>query len=522
MLKKLNNLLSCKVEEEARKEGEARKAAELAKFERLENLLIAQHEADITKEKKRQRDGQNAVAAEAQKKRNEDKLINLEKLILAQEDEQFKREAAVEAARRAAADAVDAEAKKIAEKKKAAAEAAVLFLDAANKTRDEAEKKAAAAAEAEETKKGHGNALAEVKAAEEEAAKLKPSDAPKATDASQNCEQPHGSAPDFASLSEGSSGKHLIISDGIIDTLCECSSRLQASEVFVEGCYLEESAILLPDNWEQIREELPDYYKWDIEYEDTNSTFVGRTGYWTCMPLQDDEPKQIPLSIAKAPVVLPVQYQWPPMGGVNPPPDPRPSDHIDCRAPLSLGAIRDIFRTFEDCIGFYVLINGLLQIIVPSAFDTVWASSHLPHKFGGLKVCYIEKTMEATTLSSKVKTTRTDSLLHSQSSRLSSLFRSSRLSQSLELNAFIEARTGSASRERFSGRIGLKVASKEGEPYLLMSSHVITEAITNKSFLGMSRDVIKRLRDDWNEHVEIWAGNTKVSTFAPNLVKRSC
>ena len=191
MLKKLNDLLSGKAEEEAKKEAEERKAAELAKFARLENLLIAQQEAQIAKEKRKQQDAENAAAAaaEAKKKGDEDKLANLEKLILAQKDEQLKREAAAEAARKAAADAADAEAKKIAEEKKAAAEAAALLLEAAKKAREEAEKKAAA--EAEETKKAHEKALAEAKAAaeelekakkaaEEEAAKLKPSDAPKA------------------------------------------------------------------------------------------------------------------------------------------------------------------------------------------------------------------------------------------------------------------------------------------------------------------------------------------------------
>lgn len=46
-----------------------------------------------------------------------------------------------------------------------------------------------------------------------------------------------------------------------------------------------------------------------------------------------------------------------------------------------------------------------------------------------------------------------------------------------------------------------------------MSTHVITEAILAKSqlsgFFGR-RDHVEKLEDDWNEHVDIWAGNEKV------------
>ncbi|KAJ4330286.1 hypothetical protein N0V87_010131 [Didymella glomerata] len=45
-----------------------------------------------------------------------------------------------------------------------------------------------------------------------------------------------------------------------------------------------------------------------------------------------------------------------------------------------------------------------------------------------------------------------------------------------------------------------------------MSTHVITETILSKSF-GLSRDPIRRLRDDWNKHAEIWAGNMKIGVI---------
>lgn len=95
------------------------------------------------------------------------------------------------------------------------------------------------------------------------------------------------------------------------------------------------------------------------------------------------------------------------MGGVNPPPDPRPSEPLDCRSEISLDVIRDIFITFEGCIGFYVLVNGLIQIIVAEGFDTNEAASHMPHKYGGLKVCYIDQTIEPTMVPTQTQTPQT-------------------------------------------------------------------------------------------------------------------
>ncbi|KAJ4400846.1 hypothetical protein N0V91_008353 [Didymella pomorum] len=160
-------------------------------------------------------------------------------------------------------------------------------------------------------------------------------------------------------------------------------------------------------NHEQVRKSLPEEWQWDIQYLPSSAS-------WICTPQEPDEATQFPLTIAGAPVVLPVEHHWPPVGGVNPPPDPRFSTPIDCRAQVSVDIIRDIFVTFEGSVGFYILINGLLQVIVPPEFDTTWASSHLPHKFGGLKVSYIESNIEPTMLPSKTATTKTKPSLTSQ------------------------------------------------------------------------------------------------------------
>jgi hypothetical protein len=269
----------------------------------------------------------------------------------------------------------------------------------------------------------------------------------------------------------------------------------------------------LKADWNLVQAGLPNDWMWDVEYQ---------SGCWTCTPLEPDNPKHYPLTIAGAPVVLPVEYQWPPIGGVNPPPDPRPSAPIDPWNELSLDTVRDLFLTFEGSVGFYVLISGLLQIIVSEDFDTAWASSHLPHKYGGLRVCYIPQTLEPTVLPSSTEITRADPIPGSQNAGLSGLFKWPRTStgppiSSLKLNDFIEVRPKANHRnEKFSGRIGLQV-TKLSEPFLIMSTHIITEAILARShrdaLMGRSRARFEKLDHDWNEHVDIWAGNEKIGTI---------
>lgn len=291
----------------------------------------------------------------------------------------------------------------------------------------------------------------------------------------------------------------------------KASSRHLEEEV-PEADLLQSFGYALGAGSEAVQTLLPESWRYDVEYQ---------TDSWTCTPLGHDIPKYIPLRIVSAPIILPVAHRWPPVGGANPPPDPWPSAPIDRKSDIGLDVVRDLFLTFEGSIGLYILINGLLQIIVREEFDTAWALSHLPHKYGGLKVSYIPQTVEATMLPSTIETTKTKPSFVSQTSGLSSMFHSSRQSTSssspsLKLNDFIEARPKAILRkEKYSGRVGLKVI-KANIPYLLMSTHIVTEAILEKShrdaIFGRGRDRSAKLDGDWNEHVEIWAGNEAIGT----------
>jgi hypothetical protein len=289
------------------------------------------------------------------------------------------------------------------------------------------------------------------------------------------------------------------------------AAGVQVEDDTMEARILPSTSKLLQTDWNEVQDLLPESWRWDVNYQ---------SSCWICTPLDPNTPSEYPLKIAGSPVILPVEFQWAPMGGMNPPPDPRPSSPIDCRVALSLDMVRDIFLIFEGSIGFYLLVSGLLQIIVPKKFDTAWAASHLPHRYGGLKVCYIEQNLEPTMVpSSTIETTQPKPTLESQSSGLSSIFKQSRPSSgssgaAIKLNDFIEARSkGNHRKERFTARVGLKI-TKAGEPYLVMSTHVIVEAILAKSqrtaFFPRSRGRFDKLDDDWNEHVEIWAKNENI------------
>ncbi|KAJ4311238.1 hypothetical protein N0V94_008045 [Neodidymelliopsis sp. IMI 364377] len=168
-IEKLNELLLRKLDEDSKLRAETERAAEMAKFDRLESLLIAQQEAQIAREKAELKAAQDAAVQESKlgKKSVEDKLAKLEMLILTQKEEQLNREAATEAERKASTEAANTKELMIKEERKAAAEASILLLDAATKAREEAEKEATR--QAYEMECAHEKAIAEAKAAIEEA-----------------------------------------------------------------------------------------------------------------------------------------------------------------------------------------------------------------------------------------------------------------------------------------------------------------------------------------------------------------
>lgn len=105
ILKKLENLLTSKEDAEKEAAEKARRDAELAKFDRLENLLISQQEAKIEKEK-----AKKEAAEKLKAEMEESQMDRVEKLIMAQQEAKAEIEKAKkEHAEKAIADAKEVE-----------------------------------------------------------------------------------------------------------------------------------------------------------------------------------------------------------------------------------------------------------------------------------------------------------------------------------------------------------------------------------------------------------------------------
>jgi hypothetical protein len=106
---------------------------------------------------------------------------------------------------------------------------------------------------------------------------------------------------------------------------------------------------------------------------------------WTCTPSDPLADDQIPLTIDGFPVVIPVRHHYPLVPLSSPPPDP----HFKAISPtsgVSDQLVAEIFGVFTEALGFYILINGYLQVIVPDNFDYEAGLARLPTEFGRLKV----------------------------------------------------------------------------------------------------------------------------------------
>lgn len=296
------------------------------------------------------------------------------------------------------------------------------------------------------------------------------------------------------------------------------SAEMESPIAVVDPYILSDRESDLHEHWTEIRDSLPISRTADMQYARVNGTSEEH-GTWTCLPMKGDA-SVYPLKLAKAPVVIPVQNRWPPMAGVNAPPDPRGTQLIDCRADLPVEVIQDIFSTFKGCIGAYLLVNGYLQILVPDDFNMEWAASHYPHRFGGLKVSYIHDTRTPTMNSKKSSSSSTVTSSYGAGTKMPTMASKGHkpgssnhvATRSLQLNDIIAARPSSSLRRaaKYSGRIGLQI-KKNGVPYLIMSTHVITQAMTHRdrlsARLGRGRN---ELPTDWMKRVEVIVRNKKV------------
>ncbi|KAH7176758.1 hypothetical protein EDB81DRAFT_49846 [Dactylonectria macrodidyma] len=133
--------------------------------------------------------------------------------------------------------------------------------------------------------------------------------------------------------------------------------------------------------------EVPEAIRDDMQLDEPSAHVT----CWTFTPGDTKCEYKMPLQVDGHPVVIPVHHPYPLMAIASPPPDPHPR-FISSIDPLPDGTISEIFGTFKEAIGFYLLINGYLQVIVPDEFDHETSHSRLPTEFGGLKIRFIHES----------------------------------------------------------------------------------------------------------------------------------
>lgn len=261
----------------------------------------------------------------------------------------------------------------------------------------------------------------------------------------------------------------------------------------------------------------------ELEYREV----FGSGPVWTCTPSKAIPISDIPLTVSGHPVVVPVQYHYPASAFTVPPPDPHPH-LIDSSVEIDEDTVNDIFQVYEGAVGFYLLINGMLQLIVTEDFDFEYALSHLPNEFGGLRVSYIPQIMEPTAHRrhrSSLSSVEEESIpgqpesrqwdtaspavepqppIHSQMTNTSSPGIDRTPVQDNTINLKIGSMVHADVKrnktvERFQGKIGL-MTEENGRYYLVVSSHIFTKALIaakSDQFPG----------ENWKNHVAVIASS---------------
>ncbi|KAK4198399.1 kinase-like domain-containing protein [Triangularia verruculosa] len=231
---------------------------------------------------------------------------------------------------------------------------------------------------------------------------------------------------------------------------------------------------------------------------------------WTCTPPETigDNPAEIPLMVDEVPVVIPVRFHYPLLPLRSQPPDPHPT-LISPIKPLSDDTIGKILSVFQDAIGFYLLINDQLQVIVSDEFDYEEELHKHPAFFGGLKVSFIRKSLYPTAdrsgptsthrmEGSSTATTDQQMPTTAQSVNTNAAALPATLWFRVYLGSTIQVSSSdSKSKERIQGRIGVLVAPKSDprKRYITVSTHTLAmAAATSKT---------AKTEPDWTSNIQI-------------------
>lgn len=272
----------------------------------------------------------------------------------------------------------------------------------------------------------------------------------------------------------------------------------------------------------QVLEDLQSDIEFNYAGQDSSS--------WTCTPSNSVPSDEIPLRVDGHPVVLPVDFKYPLTGIPSPPPDPHPL-FISPSSQLTDEDIHHILSTFPACVGFYVLVNGFLQVIMPDDFDYEEGVPSLPNEFGGLKVSLIPETVcptagEASASSPATTATSTKSRferLFSQSSAQNTVAGSaghpSTSTAGVSVGCAVRAIVpGSKSKQRFEGKTGVAIIPRDdnSKKYVTIPTHLLTDAVIASKTMSLDSDT-------WRKDVKVCVASNSVevchlSIFRPGVL----
>lgn len=280
------------------------------------------------------------------------------------------------------------------------------------------------------------------------------------------------------------------------------------------------SAINKPVIPSTLSAQLPEDLQNDVEFNDRGqglSTF-------TCTPSASIPSDEIPLRIDGHPVVLPVEYKYPLTGMFSSPPDPHPL-FMSPSSQLSDEDIHHILATFPACVGFYVLVNGFLQVIMPDDFDYEEGVPNFPTEFGGLKVSLIPETVcpttgeasasnpTTTTTSTRTRFERIFGQSSAQSSVAGSSGRPSIDATGISVGSTIRAIVpGSKSKQRFEGKIGVAITPRDdvSKKYITIPTHLLTDAVIASKTMSLDSDT-------WRKDIKVCVASTSAEVSQPSL-----
>ncbi|ORY09144.1 hypothetical protein BCR34DRAFT_382202 [Clohesyomyces aquaticus] len=270
-------------------------------------------------------------------------------------------------------------------------------------------------------------------------------------------------------------------------------------------------------NWKALLPELDEALQSVIEF----SRPARGPSCWTVRAHPGIDTVKLPLSIAGLPVIVPVRTRYPAMGGVGHLPDPGSMELVDPSQPLTDDFVDGVFKEYREAKGFFLLLNGMLQILVAPDFDRESALSELPTRFHGLHVSYITINMHPASLESPSAT-----LAMSKAAPAATMSSVPKIGFNTGLKPFsafhlrtgstIEARAKAHNRTRQNAKVGLKTRlwQEPSKTFLTMPTHVLLHALKRKKFLGLfgpkEEEANPVYSGDWKPKIEVWAYGQQV------------